>query len=119
MTDKKLEEKPKGIVGKVKEHIEDKEEQLVFLSTIVRLSVLVWSAGIEEAGKYVPVEHDSQFAWPVTDWYCPPTHTLQVGSCGTSPNVPCAHFCICPSEQLFPTAHTLHCDTVINPDSLE
>ena len=42
----KVEEKPKGIIGKIKEGIDDKEEQLAFLSTIVRLSVLVWSAGI-------------------------------------------------------------------------
>ena len=45
MTEKKPEEK-KGILGKVKEHIDDKEEQLAFLSTIVRLVVLTWSAGI-------------------------------------------------------------------------
>ena len=45
MTEKKPEEK-KGILGNIKGHIEDKEEQLAFLSTIVRLSVLVWSAGI-------------------------------------------------------------------------
>ena len=42
----KKEEKPKGILGKIKEHAEDKEEQLAFLSTIVRLAVLTWSAGI-------------------------------------------------------------------------
>ena len=42
---KKPEEK-KGVLGNIKEHIEDKEEQLAFLSTVVRLSVLVWSAGI-------------------------------------------------------------------------
>ena len=42
----KVEEKPKGIIGKIKEGIDDKEEQLAFLSTIVRLSVLVWSPGI-------------------------------------------------------------------------
>ena len=42
----KVEEKPKGIIGKIKESIDDKDEQLAFLSTIVRLSVLVWSAGI-------------------------------------------------------------------------
>ena len=42
----KVEEKPKGIIGKIKEGIDDKDEQLAFLSTIVRLSVLVWSAGI-------------------------------------------------------------------------
>ena len=45
MAEEKKEEK-KGILGNIKEHIEDKEEQLAFLSTVVRLSVLVWSAGI-------------------------------------------------------------------------
>ena len=43
---KKEEPKKKGIIGKIKEGIDDKEEQLAFLSTIVSLSVLVWSAGI-------------------------------------------------------------------------
>ena len=42
----KVEEKPKGIIGKIKESIDDKDEQLAILSTFVRLSVLVWSAGI-------------------------------------------------------------------------
>ena len=41
-----VKEKPKGIIGKIKESIDDKEEQLAFLSTIVRLAVLIWSAGI-------------------------------------------------------------------------
>ena len=41
-----VKEKPKGIIGKLKENIDDKEEQLAFLSTVVRLAVLVWSAGI-------------------------------------------------------------------------
>mgnify|MGYP001423494374 FL=1 len=45
-TPPKKEEKPKGIIGKIKEGIDDKEEQLAFLSTIVRLAVLTWSAGI-------------------------------------------------------------------------
>ena len=45
-TKKVAEEKPKNIIGKIKESIDDKEEQLAFLSTIVRLAVLVWSAGI-------------------------------------------------------------------------
>ena len=45
-TKKVAEEKPKGLLGKLKEHAEDKEEQLAILSTFVRLSVLVWSAGI-------------------------------------------------------------------------
>ena len=40
------EEKQKGIIGKLKDAAEDKEEQLAILSTFVRLSVLVWSAGI-------------------------------------------------------------------------
>ena len=44
--EQKTEEKSKGILGKLKEHAEDKEEQLAILSTFVRLSVLVWSAGI-------------------------------------------------------------------------
>ena len=47
MVDKKPEqEKSKGLLGKIKEHAEDKEEQLAILSTFVRLSVLIWSAGI-------------------------------------------------------------------------
>ena len=41
-----VKEKPKSIIGKIKENIDDKEEQLAFLSTVVRLAVLVWSAGI-------------------------------------------------------------------------
>ena len=45
-TKKVAEEKPKNIISKIKESIDDKDEQLAFLSTIVRLSVLVWSAGI-------------------------------------------------------------------------
>ena len=40
------EEKKKGIVGKLKEKIDDKEEQLVILSTFVRLGVVVWSGFI-------------------------------------------------------------------------
>ena len=73
MTDKKLEEKPKGIVGKVKEHIEDKEEQLVFLSTIVRLSVLVWSAGILTLA-YVKLPAD----WKIPEQKLDPTFIASV-----------------------------------------
>ena len=43
---KKEEPKKKGILGKLKEAADDKEEQLAILSTFVRLAVLVWSAGI-------------------------------------------------------------------------
>ena len=38
--------KKKGIVGKLKEKMDDKEEQLVILSTFVRLGVVVWSGFI-------------------------------------------------------------------------
>ena len=44
--EQKVEEKPKNLLAKIKESVDDKEEQLAFLSTIVRLAVLVWSAGI-------------------------------------------------------------------------
>ena len=43
---KKGEEKPKGPLGKLKDHMDDKEEQLAILSTFVRLGILVWSGGI-------------------------------------------------------------------------
>jgi uncharacterized membrane protein YgcG len=38
--------KKKGIVGKIKDAANDKEEQLDILSTFVRLGILVWSGGI-------------------------------------------------------------------------
>ena len=43
---KKEEPKKKGILSKLKEASEDKEEQLAILSTFVRLGILVWSGGI-------------------------------------------------------------------------
>ena len=46
MTEAVKKEKPKSIISKIKENIDDKEEQLAFLSTVVRLAVLIWSAGI-------------------------------------------------------------------------
>ena len=49
MTDikeEKKEEKKKGILGKLKEAADDKEEQLAILSTFVRLGILIWSGGI-------------------------------------------------------------------------
>ena len=36
----------KGPLGKLKEVAEDKEEQLQYLATLIRVIVLVWSAGI-------------------------------------------------------------------------
>ena len=48
MTDpKKTEEKEnKGLLSKIKEKVDDKEEQLAVLSTFVRLGILIWSGGI-------------------------------------------------------------------------
>jgi hypothetical protein len=40
------EEKKKGPIGKLKDKIEDADEQLAVLSTLVRLGILVWSGGI-------------------------------------------------------------------------
>ena len=45
-TPPKKEEKPKGLLGKLKEAAEDKEEQMMILSTFVRLGILVWSGAI-------------------------------------------------------------------------
>jgi len=42
----KTEEKKKGILGKLKGSIDDKEEQVALLSTFVRLGVVVWSGFI-------------------------------------------------------------------------
>jgi len=43
---KKEEVKPKGPLGKIKEAIDDKEEQMAILSTFVRLGILIWAGGI-------------------------------------------------------------------------
>tara|TARA_R100001460_G_scaffold9077_2_gene22191 strand:+ start:2959 stop:3399 length:441 start_codon:yes stop_codon:yes gene_type:complete len=45
-SEKKSEEKPKGILGKLKDAAEDKEEQMMILSTFVRLGILIWSGAI-------------------------------------------------------------------------
>ena len=45
-TKKVAEEKPKNILGKLKEAVDDKEEQLAYLATLIRVIVLIWSAGI-------------------------------------------------------------------------
>jgi hypothetical protein len=46
MTEEKAPEKPKSVLGKIKDKVDDKEEQLAVLSTMVRLGILVWSGGI-------------------------------------------------------------------------
>jgi len=43
---KNREIKNKSILGKLKNSVDDKEEQLEILSTFVRLAILVWSGGI-------------------------------------------------------------------------
>jgi hypothetical protein len=46
-TDKKKEDpKKKGVLGKLKDNLDDKEEQLAFISVIVRLVVVGWSGFI-------------------------------------------------------------------------
>ena len=39
-------EEKKGFFSKLKDHAEDKEEQMMLLSTFVRLGILIWSGGI-------------------------------------------------------------------------
>lgn len=48
MAEEVKEEGPKktGPIGKLKEKVEDSDEQLAILSTFVRLGILVWSGGI-------------------------------------------------------------------------
>ena len=46
MTEEKKPEEKKGLIGKIKETVDDKEEQLAILSTFVRLGILIWSGGI-------------------------------------------------------------------------
>ena len=46
MPEEVKQEKPKGPIGKLKDKIEDADEQLAVLSTLVRLGILVWSGGI-------------------------------------------------------------------------
>ena len=43
---KKDDPKKKGPLGKLKEGLEDKEEQLAILSTFVRLGVMIWAGAI-------------------------------------------------------------------------
>ena len=43
---KKEEPKNKGPLGKLKEKVDDADEQLAILSTFVRLGILIWSGGI-------------------------------------------------------------------------
>ena len=43
---KKEEVKKKGIFSKIKESVDDKEEQLAYLATLISVIVLIWSAGI-------------------------------------------------------------------------
>ena len=42
----KIEENPKGFFGKLKENVDDHEEQMVILGAMVRLGVVIWSGFI-------------------------------------------------------------------------
>jgi hypothetical protein len=44
--DQKKPEKPKNLLGKLKDKMDDKEEQLDILATFVRLGILIWSGAI-------------------------------------------------------------------------
>ncbi len=57
---KKEEPKKKGFFGNLKEHAEDKEEQLMILSTFVRLGILIWSGAILSLG-YVELREALKF----------------------------------------------------------
>ena len=46
MTDSAKKEPKKGVLDKIKEVADDKEEQLVILSTFVRLGVMIWAGAI-------------------------------------------------------------------------
>ena len=46
MTEEKKPEEKKGILQKMKEGMDDKQEQIDALSTMVRLGILVWSGSI-------------------------------------------------------------------------
>ena len=46
MENKIEEEEKKGLFKRLKEGMDDKEEQLAILSTFVRLGILIWSGGI-------------------------------------------------------------------------
>ena len=46
MTDSTKKEPKKGVLDKIKEVADDKEEQLVILSTFVRLGVMIWAGAI-------------------------------------------------------------------------
>lgn len=54
MDDPKPPEKKKGPIGKIKEGLENKEQELTILSTFVRLGVVIWSGFIISLN-YVPI----------------------------------------------------------------
>ena len=41
-----VKERPKGLLGKLKENVDDHEEQMVILGAMVRLGVVIWSGFI-------------------------------------------------------------------------
>ena len=53
---KKEEPKKKGPLGRLKDKVEDADEQMAVISTLVRLGILVWSGGILTLN-YVTIPH--------------------------------------------------------------
>jgi len=44
--EEQIQDKPKGLLGKLKENVDDHEEQMVILGAMVRLGVVIWSGFI-------------------------------------------------------------------------
>ena len=44
--EEQIQEKPKGLLGKLKENVDDHEEQMLILGAMVRLGVVIWSGFI-------------------------------------------------------------------------
>ena len=66
-------EKKKGFLGKLKESVDEREEQLAILSTFVRLGILVWSGGILTLA-YIELPQ----AWGVPEQKLDPTFIASV-----------------------------------------
>ena len=66
-------EKKKTFLGKLKEGVDEREEQLAILSTFVRLGILVWSGGILTLAYIQPPA-----AWGIPEQKLDPTFIASV-----------------------------------------
>ena len=66
-------EKKKNFLGKLKEGVDEREEQLAILSTFVRLGILVWSGGILTLAYIQPPA-----AWGIPEQKLDPTFIASV-----------------------------------------